>query len=384
MKFTKATKKRSRARIALMGPAGSGKTWNSLELAAELGDRIAVIDSERGSASKYSDSFDFDVLELDSYGPEKYVEAVQTAEAGGYDVVVVDSWSHAWSGKDGILERVDRKGGFSGGGWRDNTPAHNKMVDAILAAKLHVIVTLRVKTEYVVEKDQKTGKSVPRKVGLAPVQRDGVEYEFDVVGMLDERNTIEITKTRCSALHDRTFQRETPILGGLIRAWLTDGAPMPDPKAQPAAGATTSTTAPAPAGEGPKGGGASSSTSASRAPSGGKARAASTSGNGLRVADDPGRDLQRLWVMNPPQGMGKSLTDLGVWLQSLMGERQVGKLDPQKLRDATAMSMALKDGGIEALERVRAELWAAGSMYGPEANDLPESMGGQPGPKVPA
>jgi hypothetical protein len=357
MKFQKATKKQSRARIALMGPAGSGKTWNALELAVALvgpDGKIAVADSERGSASKYSDHFEFDVNDLESSGPEVYIDAVQAAQAGGYDVLIIDSWSHAWMGKDGILERVDKKGGFSGGGWRDMTPQHNRMVDAILSARLHVIVTLRVKTEYVVEKNDK-GKQVPRKVGLAPVQKDGVEYEFDVVGMLDEHNSIEITKTRCSALHGRVFQRETPQLGAAIKAWLTDGAPMQEPP--------------------PKEETPPSSRSVPRAGSGGKAPANGTRG----PDDDPFEELKRIWTRNPPDGLGKSVTDYQAWMSATFAAKTRREMTPLAIRHAYALTLA-KAQGEAAYQAERAALWALGHKYGPEMNDLPEAMGGAPDP----
>ena len=130
--FKKAVKSRSKLRLALIGPSGSGKTYSALAIAAGLGSNIAVIDTEHGSASKYADLFNFDVLELGSYSPEKYVEALKAAAAAGYDVVVIDSLSHAWMGKDGALEMVDRaaarsKSGNSFGAWREVTPQHNEI-----------------------------------------------------------------------------------------------------------------------------------------------------------------------------------------------------------------------------------------------------------------
>ena len=225
-KFQKATKKQSRARIALMGISGSGKTWGALEMARGLGTRIAVIDTERGSASKYSDHFQFDVLELDSFGPEKYIEAIKAAEAEGYDVVIIDSLSHAWAGKDGILGRVDRGGGMTGGAWKNATPLQNKMIDAILTCKAHVIVTMRAKTAYEFEKNEK-GKIVPRKVGLAPIQRGDMEYEFDLFASLDADHNLSVEKTRCASLDGRTFNRQNPEIAATIKAWLTDGASVP-------------------------------------------------------------------------------------------------------------------------------------------------------------
>ena len=234
MQFTKATKKTAKARVAIVGPAGSGKTWTALELALELGPRVAVVDSEHGSASKYSDRFAFDTVELTNFAPAHYIEAIQVAERAGYDCVVIDSLSHPWMGTGGLLEQADnRGGGFDV--WKTLTPQQNKLIEAISAAKIHVIATMRSKTEYVVEKGKnKAGNEVnkPRKVGLAPVQRDGMEYEFDVVLLADENNVLTVTKTRCPALSEQAWRHQNKDMAALLKAWLSDGVvPAEEPKA---------------------------------------------------------------------------------------------------------------------------------------------------------
>jgi hypothetical protein len=232
LEFKRATKSQAKLRLAFIGPAGTGKTYSSLKVARHLvgpSGKIAVIDSERGSASKYADSFEFDVLELETHSPEVYVAAITAADAAKYDAIVVDSLSHAWSGKDGALEQVDRHAardrGNSFGAWRHVTPQHNRLVDSLLGCRAHLFVTLRTKTEYVQEKDERTGKTRVRKIGLAPVQRDGLEYEFDVVGDLDENNTYCVTKTRCSALRQAVIEFPGESLAKTLRGWLTDGTP---------------------------------------------------------------------------------------------------------------------------------------------------------------
>src|SRR5690606_9215559 len=110
---------------------------------------------------------------------------------------------------------------------------HNEMVETMLASKLHLIVTMRSKTEYVVEKDEKTGKSAPRKVGMQPVQRDGLEFEFDVVGDMDQDNTFIVSKTRCVALKGAAIREPGEELAETLRAWLSDGAPAVDAEPQP-------------------------------------------------------------------------------------------------------------------------------------------------------
>ncbi len=233
--FKKATKLAARLRAAFVGPAGSGKTYSGLAVACAIatakGGRVAVIDSERGSASKYAGLFDFDVMELSTFSPETYVEAIHTAEREGYAVVLIDSLSHAWMGKEGALEQVDKaqkrnKGGNSFAAWRDVTPMHNALVDAMLQSPCHVIATMRAKTEYVLEENAQ-GKKVPRKVGLAPVQRDGLEYEFDVVGDLDLDNVFSVSKTRCPALRQAVIDRPGAEFAKTLIDWLTDGAPAP-------------------------------------------------------------------------------------------------------------------------------------------------------------
>lgn len=236
LQFNRASKKSARLRLALIGPAGAGKTYTALSVASHLEGPVAVIDTERGSASKYSDAFEFDVLELESHSPQTYIEAIAAAEEAGYRTLIIDSLSHAWTGKEGALSQVDRlarrsQTGNTFGAWRDVTPMHNNMVEAIVAAKMHVIATMRAKTEYVQEKNEKTGKTTVRKIGLAPVQRDGLEYEFDVVADLDQDNNCIIGKTRCPALAGQVFPRAGRDLARQLNAWLSDGgAPEAGPR----------------------------------------------------------------------------------------------------------------------------------------------------------
>lgn len=257
MKFTKATKHQAKGRISLTGKSGGGKTYTALMIATHLGGRVALIDTERESAKKYATRenekpdpsrgrFDFFHLSLDTYDPRKYIEAIQAAEAEGFNVLIIDSLSHAWMGKGGALEMVDnaaKKGGNSYTAWRDVTPLQNQLVDAIVGAKMHVIATMRSKTEYVVEKNDK-GKSVPRKVGTQPIQREGMEYEFDVTADMTDEGVMVIDKTRCPELAGKVFRQPGKDVADILKEWLADGdvAPVAPP---PAATPTPPPSAPA-------------------------------------------------------------------------------------------------------------------------------------------
>jgi hypothetical protein len=223
-RFARATKTAVKLRMALLGPAGSGKSFTALTLAQALGERIAVIDTEHGGARLYADRFTFDTLELTSFHPQRYVEALEDAAAEGYEVVIVDSLSHAWVGTDGALELHARetkrsKSGNSYAAWRDVTPLHNQLVETLLRMPCHVLVTVRSKMEYVMAENGK-GKQDVTKVGMQPIQKEGLEYEFDIVGDMDRQHTLVVTKSRFSALDEAMVEKPGRAFGDQIKAAL--------------------------------------------------------------------------------------------------------------------------------------------------------------------
>jgi roadblock/LC7 domain-containing protein/energy-coupling factor transporter ATP-binding protein EcfA2 len=227
--FVQATKEQAKARVALVGPSGSGKTFTALIMATVLaeGGPIGVIDSERGSASKYVGPFTFNRLNLYTYDPRDLVKALASAAASGQAVVVIDSLSRFWGGSGGMLEIVDNAakrsyGGNGFGGWKEARPIENDMIEAMLGYPGHVIVTMRVKTAYEITKTS-DGKTVPVKIGLAPEQRNGIEYEFDVVADMDQENNFTVSKSRCPELSGRVINRPGPDVGKTLLAWLSDG-----------------------------------------------------------------------------------------------------------------------------------------------------------------
>ena len=232
MQFRIATAQRSssRARIALCGPAGSGKTFTALELARGLTDehhRIVLIDTENGSAAKYADG-KWKQLPLPDYRLETYAAAIKYAEEAA-SVLIIDSISHAWAGPGGALEMVEdaqKKVRNKMEAWRMVTPMQNRFVAAMVNCKAHLIVTMRTKTDWTFEEDAR-GRKVPRKVGTKPIQREGIEYEFDIVGDLSWEHDLIVSKPRCPQIDCLVVPRPGADLGRTIRAWLSDRVVVP-------------------------------------------------------------------------------------------------------------------------------------------------------------
>ena len=226
--FRKAERRKAKLRLAITGPAGSGKTYGALLIAQGLGGRIAMIDTENGSGDLYADTCDYDVQTLTApYTIPKYLEAIHDAEQEGYDVLIIDSLSHAWSGEGGLLDVHSKltstsKSGNSYAAWNKITPMQNRLIETMLASKCHVIATMRSKTDYAIMQGG-TGKTEVRKVGLAPVQRDGVDYEFTVVFDLSMEHTVTVSKDRTSLFDKQVFviSQET---GRTLNNWLNSGA----------------------------------------------------------------------------------------------------------------------------------------------------------------
>ena len=230
--FKKAERSKIYMKIAITGPTGSGKTFSALRLAKGIGGKIAVIDSENGSAALYSDIGDFDHMELrPPFTAQKYIEAIRAAESEGYNVVIVDSLTHAWAGDGGLLDQKqakDQRGGNSFTNWAEITRFHEQLKSAMLQSKIHVIVTMRSKMEYSQEKDG-NGKTTIRKVGLAPIQREEMPYEFTVVFDIDSTHSAETSKDRTGIFTDEVGQI-TEKHGKRILEWLASGKdPIPEP-----------------------------------------------------------------------------------------------------------------------------------------------------------
>lgn len=232
MEFKKAVRKQAKLRLALSGPSGSGKTYGALLLAKGIGGKVALIDTERGSASLYTHVHEFDALDLDPpYTPERFVEAIRAAERAGYDVLIIDSLTHEWSGVGGCLELVDdiarsKYKGNSWSAWNDVTPRHRAVLDAILRSPLHIIATMRSKTE-TAQTEGPNGKKQVVKLGMKAEQRDGSEYEFTtVLDIVHDGHFAAATKDR-TGLFGGDPKPITADTGRMLLDWLNAGEQPP-------------------------------------------------------------------------------------------------------------------------------------------------------------
>jgi hypothetical protein len=225
--FKKAVKSKAKLRGALFGPSGAGKTFSALAIASGMGSKIALIDSERGSASKYADRFSFDVVDLEVKTVEEYTAMIAAAGEAGYEVLIIDSLSHAWQQLQEDVEKI-AKARYQGNywsAWSEGTPMQRRLVDAILNFPGHVIATMRSKTEWETVKDERTGKSKPQRIGLAPEQGKGIEYEFDILFEINTDHLASVIKDRTGKFQDKLIEKPGQKFGAELIAWLSEGAP---------------------------------------------------------------------------------------------------------------------------------------------------------------
>jgi len=223
--FRKAERKKAKLRLGILGPSGSGKTYSAILITKGLGGKVALIDTENGSGELYSHLMAYDVATITApFSPEKYIQFIHGAEQAGYNTLIIDSLTHAWAGDGGVLDMHDKataatRNSFTA--WREVTPQHNALVDAMLQSPLHIIATMRTKTAYEVTQDN--GKTKVVKVGLAPIQRDGMEYEFTAVFDLSIDGHIATASKDRTTLFDGKHFKPSVDTGKELLEWLETG-----------------------------------------------------------------------------------------------------------------------------------------------------------------
>jgi hypothetical protein len=224
----KAVRKQLKIKIALIGPSGAGKTYSALKLAKGFGGKTLLGNTEGDRGYIYADEFEYDIVDIEApFTPEKFIELIDYAEQNGYNTLIIDSGTHEWSGRGGLLETHDKMPGNSYTNWAKITPRHNAFVDRQLYSKCHIISCLRGKDQYVLEENEK-GKQAPKKVGLGADQRANYEYEMMATLMI-EQQTHQFT-----AVKDNThlFENRYDVLNekdgiNLIK-WAESGADVPE------------------------------------------------------------------------------------------------------------------------------------------------------------
>ena len=231
IQIRKAQRSATRLRALVKGPSGSGKTYGGLLLAKGLGGRCLVIDTEQGSSDRYEGLHQFDVIDLrPPFKPEAYIEAIQAGEEAGFDVIIVDSVTHEWSGAGGCLELVDALAAakYRGNTWSaysEITPRHRAFIDAMLRSRAHIIATARSKTE-TAQVDEGGRKKVV-KLGMKAETRDGIEYEFDVVfDLVHDGHFATVDKDR-TGLFSGDPEPIAVATGLRLRDWLAGGVALP-------------------------------------------------------------------------------------------------------------------------------------------------------------
>ena len=231
MQLKRATRSQVKLRLGLSAVSGGGKTFSALRLAHGMTNdwtKIAVIDTENKSASLYSHMGEFNVIDLEPpYSPERYIQAIKTCEDAGMEVIIIDSVTHEWDGKGGILNIADSMTGNSFTNWAKLTPRHQAFIDAILQSKCHVITCVRRKQDYEMTKDS-NGKTYVQKSGLKEITREGFEYELTLNFTIELNHMATASKDRTGLYMGKPEFVITEDTGSELLAWCNSGeAPLP-------------------------------------------------------------------------------------------------------------------------------------------------------------
>ena len=225
MKLVKAQKKKVKLKLGMSGASGFGKTYGALKLAKGIcGDwsKIALIDTENGSGSLYSDLGDYNTIDLKApYSPERYIEAIKTCEDAGIEVIICDSITHEWDGEGGCLEINEKLGGrFTD--WAKTMPRHKKFINAILQTNCHFITTVRRKQDYEIVKEGNRTKV--QKVGTKEITKEGFEYELTVnFEIVNDKHLVNASKDRTGLFMGKPEFMVTEETGKLLIDWANAG-----------------------------------------------------------------------------------------------------------------------------------------------------------------
>jgi len=226
MQLKKATRKQVKLRLGLSAVAGGGKTMSALLLAYGMTNdwsKVAVIDTENGSASLYSHLGDFNAIDLEApFSPERYIQAIKMCEDAGMEVIILDSITHEWDGKGGILDISNSMTGNSFTNWAKLTPRHDAFINSMLQSKCHIISCVRRKQDYEMTKGS-DGKLKVEKAGLKEITREGFEYELTLNFNVEINHHATASKDRTGLFMDQPGFVITPETGQKLMEWCNSG-----------------------------------------------------------------------------------------------------------------------------------------------------------------
>ncbi|SDJ20676.1 AAA family ATPase [Natribacillus halophilus] len=241
MEVKRAKRQKVKAAVAYIGASGSGKTLGMLLTAygmmrekypdmndQEIWEKIGVVDTEHERATLYADM----TIQGESIGQflhvnltapfsaDRYQEAINVLKQEDAEVVIIDSLSHAWENEGGFLD-LQQKFGGNFQAWAKVKPEIQKFVKSITANDVHILASMRTKQDYQVEESD-TGKLRIRKMGLKPIQKDDLEYEFMTVFQIDQDHYAAATKDN-STMFEGQMEKITPDHGSKLYQWLEEG-----------------------------------------------------------------------------------------------------------------------------------------------------------------
>ena len=216
------------------GPSGSGKSYSALRVATGIagregeGTKIGYIGTEGMRDKLYANEFDYDLISLEEYSPDYYEAAIDAFLEAGYKVIIVDSMTHLWNWVQDQVQ-LTTKGDNTFQAWGKYKKENKKIIEKILLAPAHIIVTGRGKDEYVLEANSR-GKMAPRKVGVGVQQDKDIEYEYMVTWMIDQDTHLAEAAKDNTHIFEGTIKVLDEKAGEALYDWANDGDPVKSPK----------------------------------------------------------------------------------------------------------------------------------------------------------
>jgi len=235
--------------IVLYSESGCGKTYSSLLLARGMAGKgkIVMADSESGRGSLYADIATiggYETFDLAApFSPARYIEAIDTIEASGAAVGVLDSGSHEWEGIGGVLDMaaaIEEKSGKTGlHCWKTPKFEHAKFVQRLLRTRIPLIVCLRAKYKSRQKKDDKGKTVIIKDEVTSPIQAEDFIFEATAHAEILPNHSIIVTKCSHPTLRECfPKDRTDPITvrhGELVAQWCHSAkSPASQPAEKPA------------------------------------------------------------------------------------------------------------------------------------------------------